>query len=206
MAADNIECFYDVTIYLTDGKTNTVNGNKSAPANVAGIQIGGAGTTLTINAETAGTGILNVTGGDDGAGIGTGWAFSSNIEGGNITINGGVINATGGKWNGGAAGIGTGYARNANNKCGAITIGSGITNVTAKKGDGAAWCIGMGPGMNDPAAIVNCGVIKFSTASVFDGSVWSPSPMAAGTYGGLTLAISTTTASNDTWTLTPVAP
>ena len=38
------------------------------------------------------------------------------------------------------------------------------------------------------------------------GNDWSPDPMAAGTYGGLNLAISTTTASNDTWTLTPVAP
>ena len=30
---------------------------------------------------------------------------------------------------------------------------------------------------------------------------WSPSPMVAGTYGGLNLAIS-----GNTWTLTPVAP
>ena len=165
MGADNIECSYDVTIYLTDGKTNTVAG---APSNVAGIQIGGAGTTLTINAETAGTGILNVTGGDDGAGIGTGYAWSSAVTGGNIVINGGVINATGGKWNGGAAGIGTGYASNATNTCGDITINGGVINATGsyKNNVGGAG-IGTGGANATTGSTSNtCGAITINGGTV----------------------------------------
>ncbi len=197
---NNITCSGDATIYLTDGSTNMV----TAPINYAtAIKIGGEGTTLTINAETLGTGILNATGGKDGAGIGTEYALSSSVTGGNIVINGGVINATGQGSFRGAAGIGTGGAYTGyKNECGAITIGTGITSVAAIKGDGTLLCIGKGPEVGTTAT-VNCGVIKFGTASVFDGSAWSPSPMTADTYGGLKLAISTTTVSNDTWTLTP---
>ena len=227
-----IVCSGDATIYLIDGKTNTV----SAAADEAGIKIGGTGTTLTINAETEGTGILNATGGENAAGIGTGNGTDSNVTGGDITINGGVINATGSyAYVTGGAGIGTGGARAttgstsnkcgaitinggtvtangaqraagigtgtsyssgiaSNNTCGAITIGTGITSIAAIKGDGANRIIGRGPGMGHSAATTNCG-----TASVFDGSAWSPSdPLAAGTYGGLNLAIS-----GNTWTLTP---
>lgn len=160
MAAENIECSYDVTIYLTDGKTNTVNENKSAPANVAGIQIGGAGTTLTINAETLGTGKLNVTGGDDGAGIGTGYAFSSAVTGGNIVINGGVINATGGSYDGGAAGIGTGYAKGSKNECGNITINGGTVIATGGNQGGA----GIGTGSSGTGAEQKCGTITIETS------------------------------------------
>ena len=165
MAADNIECFYDVTIYLTDGKTNTVT---ATSADVAGIRVGGAGTTLTINAETAGTGILNVTGGDDGAGIGTGYAFSSAVTGGNIVINGGVINATGGKWNGGAAGIGTGYASNATNTCGDITINGGVINATGSyKGDFGGAGIGTGGANATTGSTSNtCGAITINGGTV----------------------------------------
>jgi hypothetical protein len=282
---NNITCSGDATIYLTDGSTNAV----TAPVNDAtAIKIGGAGTTLTINAETLGTGILNAIGGSDGAGIGTEYAISANVVGGNITINGGVINATGKGFFRGAAGIGTGgaytgyknecgaitinggvinatggygvnngiggagigtggagafnssssainkcgaitinggtvtatgaeravgigtgtsYCDNApsNNTCGAITIGTGITSVAAIKGEQATRCIGKGPGMGGASATTNCGVIKFGTAEVYDGGGdWTTyNSMTAGTYGGLTLAISTTTESNDTWTLTP---
>ena len=106
---------------------------------------------------------------------------------------------------GDVGGVANNSSNIASNKCGAITIGTGITSVTAIKGDGADWCIGEGPGMGG-SAFVNCGVIKFGTASVFNGAVWSPAPMVADTYGGLKLAISTTTNADDTWTLTPVAP
>ena len=168
MAAENIECFYDVTIYLTDGKTNTVNENKSAPANVAGIQIGGAGTTLTINAETAGTGILNVTGGDDGAGIGTGYAWNSAVTGGNIVINGGVIKATGGGFSGGAAGIGTGYAENYKNECGDITINGGEVTATGFYGTAVGGAgIGTGGAHATTGSTSNkCGAITINGGTV----------------------------------------
>ena len=228
-----VKCNGEATIYLIDGSTNTI----TAPDNCAGIEVGAAG--LTINAETAGTGILNVTGGGFGAGIGTSDAYNSSLTCGDITINGGTITATGGACaagigtgeslgnsastnqtcgditiNGGivtaiggllGAGIGTGISNSAgqvtSNECGAITIGTGVTSVTATKGTNSDR-IGMGVAAGGTQ---NCGTITFGTVQVFDGTAatgtWTPSPMAAGTYGGLTLAIS-----GDTWTLTPVTP
>ena len=123
-----ITCQGDATIYLTDGSTNTVDVSSTNYA--AGIKVGGTGKTLTIDAETAGTGKLDATGGNGpaggGAGIGTGYASSDNITCGDITINGGTVNANGGYY---AAGIGTGNANNTyKNTCGAITINGGTVN------------------------------------------------------------------------------
>ena len=105
--------------------TNTI----TAPANYAAVQIGNEGTTLTIS----GTGSLNATGGENGAGIGTGLAQDEEKTGGNITINGGTINATGGYY---GAGIGCGQAHSntesndAANKCGNISITGGTVTAT----------------------------------------------------------------------------
>ena len=222
-----IECSGDATIILADGSTNTVIGNYYPMT--AGIVVGPSGTTLTIDAETAGDGKLNATGGTQSAGIGTSYNYSSNITCGAITINGGEITAKGGSY---AAGIGTGLAYNKNNTCGAITINGGT--VTATGGYGAAGigtgqaygsgsntcgAIAIGTGVTSVTATKgnsspnsigkgytsvgtqNCGTITFDTVQVFDGAVWSPAPMVADTYGGLNLSIS-----GDTWTLTPVAP
>ena len=194
-----ITCSGDATIYLIDGKTNTV----SAAANKAGIQIGGTGTTLTINAETAGTGILNATGGYRAAGIGTGNGTDSNVTGGDITINGGTVTAIG-KDN--AAGIGTGHSHGLYNlsvsqTCGDITIATGVTSVTAQRyGTGSSTNM-IGKGTASGGGTQTCGKIKFGTAEVFNGSAWSPATMTAGTYGGLNLAIFP-----NNWKLTPVAP
>jgi hypothetical protein len=232
---EQIICSGDATIILADGSTNTVTA-VSTDGN-AGIKIGGTGTTLTINGETAGTGQLTAQGGYYAAGIGTNYAYSSAMTGGYIVINGGTVTATGGNYgvgigtgrassshsntcgditiNGGtvtatggkyAAGIGTGM-NYSSNTCGNITIGTGVTKVTATKGEDSPNSIGVG---YKYGGTQNCGTITFGTAEVFDGTAatgtWTPNPMAAGTYGGLTLAISTTTNANDTWTLTPVAP
>ena len=180
-----LSCSGDATIILADGSENKVN----APDYKAGIKIGsGATTTLTIDAENAGTGQLTVKGGEDAAGIGT----DLNLSGGNITINGGTVTATGGK-NG--AGIGTGQSQWAHtNKCGDITIGTGIASVKATRGSNSD-IIGKGKLVSGTQI---CGKIIFGTAEVFDGSAWSPATMVAGTYGGLNLAIS-----GDDWTLTP---
>ena len=220
-----IECLGDATIILADGSTNTVIGSYLK----AGIVVGPSGTTLTIDAETAGDGKLNVTGGSQGAGIGTSYNYSFDITCGAITINGGEITATGGSSagigtavtiaknstcgaitiNGGtvtatggscSAGIGTGQDYGKSNTCGAIAIGTGVTSVTATKGNSSPNSIGKG---YTSGGTQNCGTITFGTASVFNGSVWSPAPMVAGIYGGLNLAISTTTNADDTWTLTP---
>ena len=229
-----IECLGDATIILADGSTNTVKGSSLK----AGIVVGPSGTTLTIDAETAGDGKLNATGGSQSAGIGTSYNYSSDITCGAITIKGGEITATGGfsgagigtgltilknytceaiTINGGtvtatggyrAAGIGTGESSgSASNTCGAIEITANVTKVTVTKGEDSPNSIGVGYLSNGTQ---NCGTITFGTAQVFDGTAatgtWSPSPMVAGTYGGLNLAISTTTNADDTWTLTPVAP
>ena len=223
---NQIECSGDATIILADGSTNTVD--VSGTDEKAGIQIGGGGKTLTINAETAGTGKLTAKGANNtygGAGIGTGTAFMSANTCGAITINGGTVTATGGK---NAAGIGTGDAYGANNTCGAITINGGT--VTATGGNKAA---GIGTGNADPGHTQNCvqitigsgvtsvtanrgsnatnpigkgagtgtqtcGTIKFGTTTVFTGTAWNPATMVDGNYDGLNLAIS-----SGTWTLTP---
>ncbi|MCR5128194.1 MAG: BspA family leucine-rich repeat surface protein [Lachnospiraceae bacterium] len=95
----------DGTATITLAGTNSVTGVEKK----AGIEAGGAGTTLTIK----GDGSLTVTGGKDAAGIGLSAMVDCNGAGGNIVIEDGSITAYGGI-NG--AGIGTGdvYASNEN--------------------------------------------------------------------------------------------
>jgi len=193
-----IVCSGDATIYLIDGKKNTV----TAPDDKAGIKIGGTGTTLTINAETAGTGELKATGGGGSAGIGTNVSYSA--TGGNIVINGGTVTATGGnsgagigtgcdnngntcgdiKINGGTvtatggtlgAGIGTG-AGSSSTTCGDITIGTGVTKVTATKGNYSPNSIGIGDGSPAPTCgkITIGGVVK--AQSEFTGATYTYTP------------------------------
>lgn len=188
----SINCIGNATIILMG--TNTV----TADGDFAAIRVGGTRTTLTIT----GTGSLTATGGDSGAGIGTDSSSGGNVTGGNIVINGGTVTATGSI---GSAGIGTGYVSHGSNTCGAITIGTGVTSVIATKGLDCFNSIG--PGYASTPHTQHCGTITFSTKQVFKGTAvtyaWL---MQAGTYGGLNLAITTTTRTDDTWTLTPVAP
>ena len=202
-ATNTISCPGDATIYLIDGKTNTVTG----PDNFAGIQIGPSDKTLTINAETEGTGTLTAKGGSGGAGIGVGYFVSSSR--GAITINGGTINATGGS---GAAGIGTGKAEYYDKTCGDITINDGT--VTAKGGDNAA---GIGMGYTDSGKSNTCGAITItadvtsvtsikgsgSPYSIGKGEYLSGGTQACGTIkiGGEVKAQSQFT--GDTYTYTP---
>ena len=162
--------------------------------------------TITING-----GMVYATGSSSAAGIGTGSSLDNATQTcGTITINGGTVTANGGVY---AAGIGTGVAASvrlepASNECGAITIGTGVTGVIATKGNYSPNSIGFG--IIGTGGTQTCGTITFGTAQVFDGTAatgtWTPNPMVAGTYGGLNLVISTTTNTDDTWTLTPVAP
>jgi hypothetical protein len=149
-----VTCSGNATIILADGSTNTVN--VSSLNSQPGIKVGPTDKTLTIDAETAGDGILTAKGGKYAAGIGTGDSPSS--AGGNITINGGTVNATGGT-NGAA--IGTGDAYNANNKCGAITINGGT--VTAQ---GGYYGAGIGTGYSQNNKSNKCGVITINGGTV----------------------------------------
>ena len=101
----------DVHLILTDGCSLTVNGG-------IGLQ---SGANITIYGQQAGTSTLKAMASDDNAGIG------SNESGtcGNITINGGTINASSGY---GGAGIGSGYGYA---ECGHITINGGTINASS---------------------------------------------------------------------------
>ena len=153
-----ITCLGDATLILKDATTNTVKGFY---VDYPGIHVP-ENSTLTIQGGTSGTGKLIASSNGFGAGIGGGW----NISCGNIRIEGGIIEATGGKWAAGigsgfyascgdititggtieatggvyAAGIGSGYAAS----CGDITITSDVTRVTATKGTDAPNSIGAG--------------------------------------------------------------
>ena len=155
-----ITCEGDATIILSG--TNTVKGfHEDYP----GIYVYGDpvnpsnNKTLTIN----GTGSLTASSNGYGVGIGGGY----NIACGNIEIQGGTVEATGGinaagigsgknancgtitisggtvtarGGSNGGAGIGSGYQAG----CGNITITTGVTKVTATKGSGADNSIGAG--------------------------------------------------------------
>ncbi len=135
----------DGTIQLADGTTNTVVGGLDGDgySNWPGIYVP-EGKTLTINGNT---GVLNAArGGDDTedgspAGIGAGWSNSC----GNIVINGGIINATGG---GRAAGIGSCGRRG----CGDITINGGTVIAT-----GGVYGPGIGLGGTNQSNYTDCG-------------------------------------------------
>ena len=101
-----IEVHGEANLILADGAKLTVNG---------GINVG-SGKTLNIYGQSAGTGILIAKGANSCAGIGG--------NGGTITINGGIVTATG---NNGGAGIGGRYGAG-----GTITINGG--EVTANGG------------------------------------------------------------------------
>ena len=148
-----ITCVGDATIILADGSTNHVNGfnNKypgiyvpGDPANSSNnktLTIKGNG---TLNAST----ILGVN--DSGAGIGG----SGNSHCGNIRIEGGTINATGGK---GATGIGGGW----NTSCGDITITGGT--ITAV---GGIYAAGIGSGAGTGGTSGRCGDIVITGGTI----------------------------------------
>ena len=148
----------DIKLVLMDGKTMTA-AETGDMVFKAGLQVA-AGNSLTIYAQSGGSGTLNVTGGSLSAGIGG----SSGQAGGTVTINGGVVNATSSS----GAGIGGGYKQAG----GSVTINGGT--VTAV-GNGA----GIGGGSGSPAGaggtvVVNGGTVTatggYSSAGVGGGS------------------------------------
>lgn len=146
------------------------------------------GGDITIN--TSGT--VKTYGGEGAAGIGAGGSGRDHDNRcGNILISKGTIETTGGEY---GAGIGTGFGSMGSSVCGTITITDGVTSVTATKGADAEVCIGLGyRGI--------CSTIKFGDQTMYNGSSWAMTPINGETYGGLSLAITTTTYENDTWTL-----
>ena len=146
-----LKCLGSATITLVG--SNATNGGSMK----AGIEIGGAGTTLTIN----GPGSLNASGGLQSAGIGISRAWDAGaVSGGNIVINGGTITAQGNsQW---GAGIGTGVAYGS----AAVTIGDITINggeVTAIGGsDGGGGAAGIGTSYSYSGGTTNMGNITIS--------------------------------------------
>ncbi len=152
----------NVNIVLVDGKTLTVNANNAWAT--AGIAVA-AGSSLSIYGQAEGTGSLNATGGDYGAGIGSGY----NKNAGNVTINGGTVTATGHDGSGIGAGSGGDGGTVVINR-GTVTAtggGSGagiggdsgnICNVTINGGSvearGAMMASGIGGGFNNAGGTV----------------------------------------------------
>lgn len=131
---------------------------------------------------------------DGGAGIGS--ALYSTC--GTIEIKGGTVTAIGGGY---SAGIGSGYSfgTGSSSSCGNITINSGVTSVTATSMSSVNL---IGAGYDG-----TCGTVTFDNVVMYNGSSWTTTPTNGGTYGGLSLAITTDEYDAITWTLTPyVAP
>ena len=198
---NGIECLGNATIILANGTVNDLTrGHDEA---FFGIAMGSNGDNFTLTIEGSGT--LNVSGGDSYAGIGghnpsgyqdlvinggiitaTGGFFAAGIGSGNssafgnITINGGEIVAIGGVR---AAAIGCGN----NGQCGTITINDGITSLKAIKGN-SGYYIGGGSG-------------NYGTITV-DGITGTNNNIHTKIFPHFNSEISTTTNTNDTWTLT----
>lgn len=107
-----INCSGNVKIVLCDGCTLTAS---------AGISVT-SGNSLTIYGQSAGTGNLIAKVGADTLNAAIGGSYTG--DSGTITINGGIINATGPAW---AAAIGGGYG-----KKGTVVINGGVVNASSQ--------------------------------------------------------------------------
>ena len=137
-------CSGNVHLILADGAKLTASGyGDDFDCDYAGIQVSGNGNSLTIYGQAKQTGILDVTGGSNAAGIGG----RNQTAGSNITINGGTVMAEGSA----GAGIGGGESGSGFN----ITINGGT--VTAKGFAGAG--IGGGPLGKGSDITINGGMV-----------------------------------------------
>ncbi|MCL2490903.1 MAG: InlB B-repeat-containing protein [Propionibacteriaceae bacterium] len=152
------------TIYLPTGSTNTFTCNDTSSTGTghrAGIEVSPSA-SLTIE----GSGTLNATGGNYGAGIGGTYLNTSTSdvqaanESGAITIDGGIVNATSGTY---AAGIGGAL----NGSSGTVTINGGT--VTASSTDGGA---GIGGGRDAPGGttVINGGTVYATGGAIHGGA------------------------------------
>jgi len=112
----------NVKLLLCDDAKLTITGEYYC----AGLMVSGANNSLTIYGQADGTGVLDATGGGEGAGIGGGQEGA----GSNITINGGTVKATAGSY---SAGIGGGKSGTGSN----ITINGGTVTAIGNGNGGA---------------------------------------------------------------------
>ena len=139
---NKVKGFYSIYpgIHVPEGKTLTISGEGELDASSNGFGAGiGGGYNISSGNIVIDGGVINATGGEGAAGIGTG-SNNGTLTMGTITINGGTINATGGNH---AAGIGAGFNWD-ELTIGAITINGGTINAT-----GGKYASGIGTGYND---------------------------------------------------------
>lgn len=178
-----------------------------------GLQASGIGsgegddspTSLCGSISISGSASVTATGGENGAGIGTGYRGKC----GDISISGGTVMAQGGDI---ATGIGTGEGNGETKaECGDISItwSKDFVSVTAIRGDGASLSIGKRYGDFDNR--YKCGRITFDGIEVFNGiDYYNYGEPDDEDYGHLHFAKTTTDDgdddsddTNNTWTLTP---
>ena len=139
---NTLDCLGNATIVLGKGTDNRIR----TPDATSTLRPGPAGTRLIIEGE----GKLFTQGGEQMSGIGGG--------GGNIVINGGIIEAHGGY---GAAGIGSDLGRGRGSNCGDITINGG--EIFAYGGEDGAG-IGSGTSWDEPS---KCGNILINGGRIY---------------------------------------
>lgn len=146
----------DVSIMLDDDTTNTLICKKDFY--FAGLQKNGTESTLEIKGGPKGTGKLIAKGSNNyGAGIGAGQEGNCS----NITISGGIINATGGGHSAGIGGTSPGTCSN-------ITISGGVVNAT-----GGGLSAGIGGKKTENILISGGEVTAIGTQSSAIGQEWT---------------------------------
>jgi uncharacterized repeat protein (TIGR02543 family) len=123
----------DVKLVLADGASLTATA--ASQSQKAGINVP-EGASLTIYAQSEGTGELTVAGDPENIGYAAGIGGNVNESCGMVTIYGGIVTATGGDM---AAGIGGGYYGNG----GTVSINGGVVTATGGPGESG---IGKGAG------------------------------------------------------------
>ena len=146
-----ITCLGNAKIILADEKTNHAKGlgGASASDNYPGIFVP-AGSTLTIT----GKGTLNASCNSGAYAAGIGGYLNTSC--GNIVIEDGIINATGGSSSAGIGGS-AGFSESTAVACGDITISGGTINAT-----GGSYAPGIGSGCGNSMA-ATCGNITITT-------------------------------------------
>ena len=177
----------ETPVHVSAGHELTIQGDGSLTVSSTGYNraaIGSWGSNPCGNIVIKG-GNITANAGTTGSAAGIGCGGANNC--GSITIEGGNVIAKG---SGNAAGIGT-SGNTLAHSCGAITITSGITQVKAIKGSTSATaCIGKGIS----SSTINGDITIDGTTS------WTPGTATT----NLNFVVSTTTNTNDTWTLTPI--
>ena len=206
LTASCYDVYYEAAAGIGSGKMGDVQRCGNIVINgghitaIGSMNAAGIGSTMsgTCGNITINGGYVEACGGENCPGIGSGHSTSTC---GDILITGGTVIATGGYY---APGIGSGLTEGPSSEksiCGTVTITADITSVTAIRGTDSPDVIGTACEMTH-SDTSRCGVIKFGSQSMYDGSEWTP-PTSGSDYGGLHIVISRTNEDNDTWTLTP---